>query len=131
MNETEVENMEIPKMILQPLAENAIYHGIELKDGMGHLLVCCSYNQNGYIDILFKDDGLGIEEARLQKIRNELLKTPEDVNNTSTYESLGLRNVNNRIKLKYGSDYEMTITSEAGSGTEVRLKIPAKKVHDV
>ena len=40
-------------------------------------------------------------------------------------------NVNNRIKLKYGSNYEMTITSEAGSGTEVRLKIPAKKVHDV
>jgi two-component system sensor histidine kinase YesM len=127
----EVEDMEIPKMILQPLAENAIYHGVELKDGIGHLFVCCTYNQNGYIDILFKDDGLGIEEARLQKIRNELLKTPEDVNNTSTYESLGLRNVNNRIKLKYGSDFEMTITSEPGIGTEVKLKIPAKKVHDV
>jgi two-component system sensor histidine kinase YesM len=114
----------IPKMILQPIAENAIYHGIEPKVGTGHLRMEGGI-QAGRLVICISDDGVGIERDKLEKIRAELRRGQgKREMEPGIRSSIGLINANNRIKLSYGEDFGITVESEYGNGTKVTIILP-------
>jgi two-component system sensor histidine kinase YesM len=74
------------------------------------------------VEISIKDNGIGIDEERLQQIRKYLNQESED---TRFGDSMGLGNVNSRIKIIFGEEYGLFVTSDTGSGTTVKLVIPA------
>ena len=105
----------ILNLLLQPLIENAIDHGIDLKrDGRGRITITGSM-KNEDIVLSVSDNGVGMEQDKIDTILTE---------NSKGY---GVRNVNERIKLYYGSEYEIKIESEIGIGTTMTVRIPAQK----
>lgn len=111
----------IPRLLLQPLVENAIYHGI-LRAGREGKITVFGYQQNGDIYFEIQDDGMGIEPAKLQDI-NEVLRGQRRLQNDREY--FGLRNVNTRAQLRFGPDYGVVLKSELNRGTTAILRIPA------
>ncbi|WP_051226832.1 sensor histidine kinase [Butyrivibrio sp. MC2013] len=117
-----VESLYTIKLIIQPLVENAIYHGIKPKEGIGHIKISVRrLVQAGkrLLQILVEDDGEGIKEDRLIVIRRGL---------TSGYagqgDGYGIYNVNERLKLGYGDDYGLTIDSVSHKGTRAIILMP-------
>ena len=125
-------NCSIPKMLLQPIVENAIFHGLETKLGEGHLWIESKIDEYSDLYISIKDDGTGMDSEKLnyyQKYLNEghgKILPSEDKN-----IGIGIINVNNRIKLIYGDKYGINIESILGYGTEVKIKIPTRREMDV
>lgn len=124
----------IPALTLQPIVENAIIHGCEVKRGKSILHIYSSIDNN-HLNIHIIDNGVGIEENNLRKLNNEL-STHALNNNDSNYserviisESIGLINVNRRIKLKYGDDYGLHIISSVNEGTQVIISLPLAMNH--
>lgn len=108
----------IMKLTIQPLIENAIYHGIKPKRGEGYIWISV-YEKEENIIIEIQDDGLGIEKGKLSELNKEindkyLLKK----------EGIGLYNVNQRIKILYGESYGVEIDSTLGKGTITKINIP-------
>lgn len=120
--EEEVYNCKIPGLMIQMLVENSIVHGIEKKKGKGEVNII-GYMMNGIIKIIVKDDGVGMEEDRLEKIREVLaddkLENKEDM--------IALRNINRRLKLNYGDEFGLNIFSISGKGTTVEMLLPEIK----
>lgn len=113
---------QVIKLTLQPLVENALYHGIKKKRGKGHI----SVSAERYKDVLIfkvKDDGMGMEEARLEQVRGILDGSVVEEQQSGGF---GLFNVNQRIQLHYGSEYGLKVQSTYGEGTEVWVRIPAE-----
>ena len=123
--EENLEDYKIIKLVLQPLIENAIYHGIKNKRGRGHIEISVGFSDSEHKSILFtvKDDGAGFTEERLQEVRNELNYAAIDSEKlTSVY---GLYNVNKKLKLYYGDKTEgLKIESEHNKGTKISFIIP-------
>jgi len=117
----ELAEMSIPKLIIQPIVENAIKHGIENKKGSGNIALRIR-RQGDRVRIAIEDDGVGIDEQRLAAIRRSL--TMKDAIRVEG-RSIGLRNVHERIVLQYGKDYGLSIESGVNKGTTVVLEIPA------
>lgn len=121
---------DVPKMILQPLCENAITHGLEMMQKGGHLWVG-AFMKEYCLYITVKDNGLGMDQATLNQVRSKL-----DIINdvTSLYETgsdgIGLTNVHGRIRMRYGEEYGLTIDSHKGKGTRVTLKMPGRRPQD-
>jgi two-component system, sensor histidine kinase YesM len=115
-------NCRIIKLTLQPLIENAIYHGVKQKRGKGEIIVR-GYGAGDAICLEVQDNGSGINRERLSVIMEELSckKT-----STSTI-GIGLRSVNERIKMHYGESFGLTIESEEGIGTKSVVLIPKSK----
>jgi two-component system sensor histidine kinase YesM len=111
----------VPKMILQPIVENAIHHGIEPSMGENHLWIRGNLLGNRMV-IHIKDDGVGMDEATLESVRNDISEAR--VSTGHSYNSIGLLNVNNRITLSYGPEYGLQIDSALKEGTEVVLTLP-------
>lgn len=111
----------IPRLMLQPLVENSIYHGI-LRAGREGKITIRGYQRGEDIYFEIEDDGMGIEPAKLQDI-NEVLRGLRKLENDREY--FGLRNVNKRAQLRFGPDYGVTLKSEPGKGTTAILKIGA------
>ena len=109
----------IPKLLIQPLLENAVKYGFAGRDTL-HVIIK-GYQQNNRIIFVCQDNGAGIEKDLLWEIRNQL--TMEK--NTSTH--LGLYNIHRRIQLIYKSDYGMKIDSRENEGVTVQLMLPYKK----
>lgn len=103
----------ILKLILQPLVENAIKHGMSEKQGKGHIQVSCWVNEP-YLFLEVKDDGVGF-------VSSSLIQDTEK--NTFFQSGYGLRNVDERIKLEYGAECGLTITSEPGTGTTALIQV--------
>ncbi|MCD9026098.1 sensor histidine kinase [Cohnella silvisoli] len=103
----------ILKLILQPLVENAIKHGMSEKQGKG-LIEVKSWENEAYLFFEIKDDGVGFRS------KSDVQNTGKNVLFQSGY---GLRNVDERIKLEYGAECGLTITSEPGKGTTVLVRI--------
>ncbi|HEX2938242.1 MAG TPA: histidine kinase [Ruminiclostridium sp.] len=122
---------EVLKMILQPLVENAVYHGLEPKRGNGRLCISSCIEQ-GKLTITIKDEGVGIEEEKLKTIKSCLSERGNRMlcQNSKT-GSIGLCNVNNRIKLTYGDKYGIDIESEINIGTKIGITIPLKESENV
>lgn len=117
----------IPKMILQPIVENSIYHGLEPKLEKGLLSIDSTIDASDDLTIIVKDNGVGIEKNIKSKIINSL----KDCNFNNQYnddkKSIGIVNVNNRIKLIYGSKYGINIKSDTNKGTQILIKIPSRR----
>ena len=100
------------KLVVQPLLENAIYYGVECMDGDGEIDVN-GYRREDDIYIEVRDNGLGIPENEVEN--NRVHKRGSGV---------GLLNVHNRIRLRFGEEYGLEIESEPDEGTTVRIHLP-------
>ncbi|MEK3913250.1 sensor histidine kinase [Paenibacillus sp. FSL H7-0331] len=117
--------MKTPKMILQPIVENSVYHGLESMDAGGHLSVSGHIDANGDVCFQVSDSGKGIGKDELESIKAKLnMEDSERVKNSFGGKSIGLSNINNRIKLLFGEGYGVGIESQVGYGTTVIVKIP-------
>jgi Putative regulator of cell autolysis len=116
----------IPALTLQPIVENAIIHGCEVKRGKSFIKIY-SDSDGRYFFLHITDNGVGIEANQLQYINEELSKVSlpleYDAKAASLSESIGLMNVNKRIKLKFGEEYGLRMFSSS-KGTEVVLNLP-------
>lgn len=110
-----VRNCRTIKLILQPLVENAIHHGMKEEETL-HISVRVYRGQKGLM-MEVEDDGLGVEEEKLRRIRSEI---------RNSREGFGLINVGIRIKLQYGENYGIQIASKEQQGTKVTVCIPAE-----
>lgn len=109
------------KLTLQPLVENAIYHGLPTSPRTGVISII-GYEETGAIVLRIRDNGVGIPKHTVDRINQHLLQAPIREN-----ESIGLRNVNQRIKLVYGEAYGLRLTSVEGEGTLVEMRLPKRK----
>ena len=100
------------KLILQPLVENSIYHGIKNKEGTGLIEVKCLAAQD-HVVFIVKDNGVGMDEDRIQEVFY-----------SSNQAGIGISNVKNRIRLHYGEAYGLTCHSVINEGTTIELRIP-------
>ncbi|OCT15721.1 histidine kinase [Paenibacillus pectinilyticus] len=118
--------MQTPKMILQPIVENSVYHGLESMDVGGRLKVSGNMDENGDICFQIADTGKGIGQDELERMKTKLhMAYSERVKHSLEGKNIGLSNINNRIKLLFGEGYGVEIESQLGKGTTVSVKIPS------
>ncbi|WFA08096.1 histidine kinase [Tissierella sp. Yu-01] len=114
----------IPKLTLQPIFENAIFHGVEQMMGKGILTLKVSATRQRLL-IVISDNGMGIEEGRLRELNQKLRgATLEYMKEDKKKGGIALLNVNNRIKLIFGDEYGIYVYSKIGAGTDVEITIP-------
>lgn len=114
----DIENYEVLPLLLQPIVENAFVHGLEGKEGQGIIdIVIIEEEDLLVIDII--DNGLGIDEEKLNYVYRKINNLSE-----GTKKSIGLSNVNQRIKLCYGEGYGIKVSSQKGLGTKVSIYLP-------
>ncbi|MDP9750150.1 two-component system sensor histidine kinase YesM [Thermoanaerobacter pentosaceus] len=113
----EILNYSIPKLILQPFVENAIVHGMENNTNQS-IIEIIGKKEGEYLCFIIKDNGIGMSKQQLEELKALL--------NSGKESNLGyaIKNVNERLKLYYENDYKLTIHSEPGKGTEVKLTLP-------
>ncbi len=115
----------VPRSIVQPLVENALFHGI-LPTGRTCVLTISTACSDNTIHISVKDDGEGMSEETLRAARERMVRGsagPHERGNDSM-KSIGLRNIYMRLSHIYGNDFDMSIESSAGEGTQVELILP-------
>lgn len=115
----EILQYKIIKLTLQPLVENAIYHGIKNKIGQG-VIAIAGWRAGPVIFLEVRDNGPGISPQQLCQLQKSLS------NATTSDAGFGLRNVNERLRLHYGIEYGLEIRSQPGQFTVVQIKIPAE-----
>lgn len=115
----ETHNIPVIKMLLQPLVENAIFHGLEPKNGNG-ILFLNSFLEGDTLRITIRDNGVGICAKQLEEIQTSLGSPIYD-----TSKHIGLINTNARIRLQYGQAYGITLESSESEGTCVTLVLPS------
>jgi two-component system sensor histidine kinase YesM len=123
MDEAAADNTTL-KLILQPLVENALYHGIKLKRNGGTITVRAKLKDEDEVVLEVEDNGIGFTPEKLALVQAELSDDAGDIRLESGY---GIDNVNKRIKLYYGKQYGLSIKSEYQGGTRATIVIPAKK----
>ena len=107
------------KLMLQPLVENAIYHGMEFMDGDGEILIRV-WQEGEKLIFIIRDNGLG-----MTKEKAEGLLTGETHSVSGKGSGIGVKNVNERIRLYFGEGYGLSIFSEPDEGTTVQISLPA------
>ena len=124
--DTDIKNLPTIKLIVQPIVENAIYHGIKYLQEMGHIDIKVYRRRPGAIVFEIRDNGVGMGEEKLTKILS--FSGPHSPKGNG----IGVRNVHQRIQLYYGSDFGLEISSELDVGTLVRIVIPeGKPIHPI
>ena len=108
----------VPKLLLQPVVENSIFHGFPGEDQRIDITLYIA-ETGGTLRIEITDNGCGIDEETLEKIRHGTHFTKEHMT------GMGLDNVNQRLRMMYGVEYGLEINSTEGMGTIVRIKLPA------
>ena len=108
----------IPKITVQPLVENALYHGIKNKRGKGKITVR-GYREGSFFILEVQDNGIGMQPERLEQVRNALVH--KQFVESKVY---GLYNVNERIRLNCGEEYGLRISSTYQEGTTVKIFLP-------
>lgn len=114
----DIYNYSIPKITIQPIVENALYHGIKNRRGGGKITITGVETADG-ITINVRDNGAGMDETRLKEVRESLLQ-----DSTDKSVIYGLYNVNERIRLNFGDEYGLSIDSNLNSGTDVTIHLP-------
>ena len=117
--EEEVLELSSLKLMLQPLVENAIYHGMEFMDGDGEIILR-AWKEDAELYFEVSDNGLGMTEEQVERLFSS---STHVVSNRGS--GIGVKNVNERIKLYFGEQYGLTIDSEPDEGTRVRIHLPA------
>ena len=111
-----VAHVPVIKLVLQPLVENAIYHGIKYKETKGNLKIYAR-PVDGRVEIVVADDGIGMDEDVMEHIFDEHRKEQKR-------NGVGVPNVQKRLKLQYGSEYGIRYKSVKGAGTKAVITIP-------
>jgi two-component system sensor histidine kinase YesM len=114
----ELHRYTIPKITIQPIVENALYHGIKNKRGQGMIKIEGQKHED-FFTIKISDNGIGISPERLEQVRDGIknkVPTQNDI--------YGLYNVNERIRLNFGENYGISIESIYGEGTVVSIILP-------
>lgn len=119
----DLQEVSVLKLVLQPIVENAIYHGIKERRGPGQILIEAK-EQEGNLLLRVKDDGKGMPEEKVHLL-TEILNSPfSKVNPSKESIGYGIRNVQERIKLTFGEKYGLSIESEVEKGTTVTVQLP-------
>ena len=121
--EEEVKNYSIMKLCIQPLVENAVFHGLEpcVHEGGVKVLVI---QRNEQLIINIEDNGIGISEDRLNDIKMDLFRVQSDTDSKEkTNQGVGLDNIFKRIQLTYGNEAEFSIESKENVGTKIVIRI--------
>jgi len=118
----------ILKLLLQPLVENALYHGIKIKRGGGTIKVSAK-EENGYLEFSVKDTGCGMSPEQLEAL-NERMKKEQPSVSEGGGGGFGLVNVNMRIRLYYNEPEGLKITS-GPDGTEVKFRVPCRTKEEI
>ncbi|MCL1895139.1 MAG: sensor histidine kinase [Clostridiales bacterium] len=114
----------MPKLILQPIVENAIIHGIEGIPGTGRIIIRCQFTGKRMI-LTVSDNGVGMGPERLRELNDRVSNIYDRFERErGEFGGIALSNVNNRIKLLFGEDYGINILSEKGAGTDVEITLP-------
>lgn len=121
-----VRSLYVLKFILQPIVENAIYHGIKERRGPGQITVNAQLKGEMLL-LVIQDDGAGMSESQLQEIRlalKDAVRRTENQGETKHKKGYGLLNVQARIILAFGDEYGITIESEEKVGTRIEMLLP-------
>ena len=105
----------LPKLTLQPLVENALYHGIKLKRAKGMIRIA-AWREGDHVVLQVADNGVGMTAQRLAQLRGAM--------ESDQRVGFGLSAVNQRLRLQFGPQYGLEITSREGEGTAVTARIP-------
>ncbi|HIT89432.1 MAG TPA: histidine kinase [Candidatus Merdenecus merdavium] len=111
-----IANKKLPKLLIQPLVENAIFHGLE-SSGSDRLIIVIVRPFGKDICIEVEDNGIGMTEEMVDKMLKEEIKTDRP--------HIGIKNVNDRIKLRFGDQYGLSIESTVNVGTKIKIMVPA------
>jgi two-component system sensor histidine kinase YesM len=109
----------VPKLIIQPLVENAIYHGLKPKRNGGEIHISVTRKEN-FLHLEVRDNGVGMTEEKLNCLN-------EDLKNSIESDHYGLYNINERLKTSFGEDYQILVESKPNKGSAVLLRIPVKE----
>ncbi|KGN38094.1 sensor histidine kinase [Knoellia subterranea] len=109
----EVLPVRVPYLAVQPLVENAVRHGLATKEGVGHVTITAS-DQGGEAEISVDDDGVGASPEGVQRI----------LDGQSRSDSVGLGNVDARLRQVYGDDFGLVVETAEGAGTRVSFRVP-------
>jgi sensor histidine kinase YesM len=125
-------NCVVPKLLLEPIIENSIFHGFSDRTG-GNVIRATGRRRNGTLEIEVEDDGVGMDSACLQALsrRLENATVSGTVQEEGRYSSIGLKNVADRIRLLFGDSYGLTVHSAHGKGTRVVVRIPGMTSDEV
>jgi two-component system sensor histidine kinase YesM len=135
-DERQMRQLRIPKLTLQPIVENSVYHGLEAQVNRGNISITFDQTET-HMFISIKDSGKGMSEKELQELNNSLNETPfktkeknyvnRDGNRGTGHTGIALKNVSQRIKLLFGEEYGIYIFSTEGVGTNVKITLPRQK----
>ena len=116
----ELENAPTIKLIIQPVVENSIYHGIKYLQEEGLITIEAKAQDDDKIRIIIRDNGIGMSPETL----SSLLDKQSEHKHSKDGNGIGLANIDERIKLSYGEEYGLSIESELDEGTTVTITIP-------
>ncbi len=124
---TELKQVMCVKLIVQPLVENAIYHGIKEKEGIGKIWISAVLHENGEdILILVSDDGLGMSRKQIERLNEKLAH-----GDRAGDDGYGIFNINERIRLAFGPEYGLRYALREGGGTTVTIAMPKITANEV
>ena len=121
----------IPKLMIQPLVENAVFHGLEKKSGKGSVTISTSRTQRRlYLYVV--DDGVGMSQEKMREINraiySETNSSPAGSSGGGT--GIALRNINRRIQYLYGKEFGLNLESTEGLGLKLRSRCPGRLPRD-
>lgn len=126
---------EVPRFFLQPLIENAMLHG--LRQSPGTIAVAARQAGGRMLEIRVRDDGRGMSPSALERVRQKLEAAPETMQEepeagggARRFSGIGLTNVSERMRIRYGAAFTIRIDSQEGAGTEITMHIPLQEVRD-
>lgn len=125
----DLKHNKIPKLILQPIVENSAYHGILPKGENGQIEITVYSISDEDIRIEIFDNGVGISEDKIKNILNSN-SNKKPIKSKKGFNNIGLANINDRLKLCYGSSYRLRIKSDVDKGTIVYFDIPKTRKED-
>ena len=109
----EVLPVQLPYLAVQPLVENAVRHGLAAKEGAGHVTIAAS-DRGAFAEISIEDDGVGSDPDQIRRI----------LDGASDRDSVGLGNVDARLRQVYGDDFGLVVETARGAGTKVSFRVP-------
>jgi two-component system, sensor histidine kinase YesM len=124
--EKDILTLGIPKLVLQPIVENAIYHGMSSNSKEGRLLITGKLCDE-VLEIAIIDNGEGMKTNKI----NEIMKTLQEDSDDYDLYSIGLRNVHQRLRILFGEPYGLSVFSKEGNGTTVTIMLPAQSKQEM
>ncbi|MGB8451458.1 MAG: histidine kinase [Anaerocolumna sp.] len=116
----------VPKLILQPIVENAYIHGFKVRGGNGTVMIDVKL-VDGEMEIAVMDDGIGMSKEIMQNLYDLIESDAIGVKREDDWQSIGLKNVHDRVRYLYGEPYGIKVTSQVGVGTMIRIVMPFMK----